>query len=158
MSIFPKKSKPAPSEIETRVSAVTAAETALEAARGVAAEAARLAAGQVAEGEKAVAEARERLKVAEAVEAARPLEERLASRRAEIVEIDLGLRAAVQWLSEEFAKRETAGTAISILTAKLGKREAPPRLSIDPHLALLSSSDARLEISWPKVALYRELR
>jgi hypothetical protein len=153
MSIFPKpKEKPA-SSTEILAKAVRLATNNLQTTRGVAEEALRVASDQVATAEGVALAARQRFEEAVAAEQRRPSEERLREQRARIAEIDSALRDAFQWLSESFSERESAGLEITLLTAKLGKREAaPPLLEIDPHRALLRSSDAELTIQWPKVA------
>jgi hypothetical protein len=152
MSFLKPKEKPA-TQLEALAMVTRKATNNLQACRGAAEEALRVASDQVATAEGVAVAARERYEQAVDAEKRRPAEERLKEARGRVVEIDSDLRDAFQFLAELFSERETAGLEITLITAKLGKQEAaPPLLEIDPHRALLGSSDARLTIQWPRVA------
>jgi hypothetical protein len=159
MALFKKPKQPTPSELETRVSAVTAAETALEAARGGAAEAERLETEKVSQAQAAVTAARLKLEEAEAAEARRPAEERKAAALARIAEIDGELQEAFGWQATAFAEREILAIEISILTRQLKQRPEALRLDAPPHdVHLGGPGEADLQIRWPGKTGYAPLR
>jgi len=157
MALFKKSKQPA-TEIQVKAAAVAEAERALEAARGVAAEASRLETSRVASAEKAAAEARTALAAAEETERRRPAEERIEERRTSVSSLDGEIKAGISSLAEAFTERELIGIEITSLAWELGRREALPRFDAGPHVARLGPGEARLEIKWTATTSYNRIK